>query len=266
MQWNRHKESAMQRRLSWSALWLMAAAMPVWAQHAGHANGLVGLRAGPAEEYRRVGEVQPGNALQVFGCLDSGTWCDVRSPEARGWLPATLIVLNHGALNRVVPKVKFSLDTYWDTHYRGREWTVESERAFWRDHTPGDALPLELLAPGEGVPADGVQSMARRAKLETRAENERTERERDVIDRAALNRLDRDRRDEKINRCERSGGQDSAVQSCISQARSDYDGAVLNRCASSQSQDGGSQSCIDQASIDYEQSVRERKIRDQQGR
>ncbi|TQU43065.1 peptide-binding protein, partial [Xanthomonas perforans] len=29
----------MQRRFSWSALWLMAAALPVWAQHTGHANG-----------------------------------------------------------------------------------------------------------------------------------------------------------------------------------------------------------------------------------
>lgn len=219
----------MQRRVSWSLLWLMAVALPVWAQHAGHANGLVGLRAGPAEEYRRVGEVQPGTALQVYGCLDSGTWCDVRSPEARGWVRATSIVLNHGALTRVVPKVKFSLDAYWDTHYRGREWTVESERAFWRDHTPGEAPPLELLAPGEGVPADGVQSMARRAKAQTRAETERTQRERAEIDRAVQDRYDADRRDDKIKGCERSGGQDSAVQSCISNARSDYDQLVRER-------------------------------------
>ncbi|WP_031340420.1 SH3 domain-containing protein, partial [Xanthomonas maliensis] len=198
----------MQRRSSWMMLGLLAVALPVAAQHAGHASRLAGLRAGPSEEYRRVGEVQPGHALQVYGCLDSGTWCDVRSPEARGWLPATSIVLNHGALSRVVPKVKFSLDAYWDTHYRGREWTIESERVFWRDHTPGDSLPLELLAPGDDFPADGAQSMAGRAKRETRAENERTQRERAEIDRAALNRLDAVRRDDTIKRCERSGSED----------------------------------------------------------
>ncbi|AYO94429.1 SH3 domain-containing protein [Xanthomonas axonopodis] len=235
----------MQRRFSWSALWLMAAALPVWAQHTGHANGLVGLRAGPSEEYRRVGEVQPGGTLQVYGCLKSGAWCDVRSPEARGWLPAASIVLAHGALNQVVPKLTFSLDAYWDTHYRGREWTVESERAYWRDHTPGDSLPLELLAPGEGVTADGVQSLARRAKAETRAETERTQRERAVIDRAALNRIDADRRDDKIHRCERSGSQDSTVQSCISQARSDYEQSVRQRCENSRNQDDALQRCID---------------------
>ncbi|MCP3046462.1 SH3 domain-containing protein [Xanthomonas euvesicatoria pv. allii] len=235
----------MQRRFSWSALWLMAVALPVWAQHTGHANGLVGLRAGPSEEYRRVGEVQPGGTLQVYGCLKSGAWCDVRSPEARGWLPAASIVLAHGALNQVVPKLTFSLDAYWDTHYRGRAWTVESERAYWRDHTPGDSLPLELLAPGEGVTADGVQSLARRAKAETRAETERTQRERAVIDRAALNRIDADRRDDKIHRCERSGSQDDAVQSCISQARSDYEQSVRQRCENSRNQDDALQRCID---------------------
>ncbi|RXE17903.1 peptide-binding protein, partial [Xanthomonas perforans] len=161
-----------------------------------------------SEEYRRVGEVQPGGTLQVYGCLDSGAWCDVRSPEARGWLPAASIVLAHGALNQVVPKLTFSLDAYWDTHYRGREWTVESERAYWRDHTPGDSLPLELLAPGEGVTADGVQSLARRAKAETRAETERT-------------------------------------QSCISQARSDYEQSVRQRCENSRNQDDALQRCID---------------------
>ncbi|CAD0318067.1 hypothetical protein CFBP498_14380 [Xanthomonas hortorum pv. vitians] len=30
-----------------------------------------------------------------------------------------------------------SLDTYWDAHYRGRAWTEQSERAYWRKYRPG---------------------------------------------------------------------------------------------------------------------------------
>ncbi|WP_260306179.1 SH3 domain-containing protein [Xanthomonas sp. 3075] len=124
----------------------MAVAFPVAAQQAGHANRAVGLHAGPDAQYRRVGDVQPGGALKVYGCLKNGAWCDVRSPDSRGWMPAQAIALDRGSVTRVVPVVPFSLDTYWDTHYRGREWTVESERAYWRRHEPGTPLAPGMIA------------------------------------------------------------------------------------------------------------------------
>ncbi|MEA9556950.1 SH3 domain-containing protein [Xanthomonas nasturtii] len=182
----------MQQRLSWSLVVLIAAAVPAAAQHAGHASSLAGLRAGPGEEYRRVGEASAGNALTVYGCLKNGRWCDVRTPDARGWMPAQAIALERGDLSRVVPKLEFSLDAYWDAHYRGREWTVESERALWRDHSPGNSPALEVLAPGEGLPQTGDPSIARRAKQETRVNTERTNRERAEIDAARSLQFKRD--------------------------------------------------------------------------
>ncbi|WP_228417615.1 SH3 domain-containing protein [Xanthomonas campestris] len=239
----------MRRPLSWSLMVLIAVATPVVAQHAGHVEKLVRLRAGPGDEYRLVGEAHAGNPVTVYGCLQNGRWCDVRGPDARGWMPAQAIVSGRGPVAKAVPKVTFALDAYWDAHYQGREWTVESERALWRDHAPGDSPSLDMMAPSNN-PQVGPPTIAKRLKEYTRSENERVQRERAEIDRAALNRIDADRRDDQIKRCERSGSQDSAVQSCVSQARSDYDQSVRSRCESSPSQDGGLQRCISQSSID----------------
>ncbi|MCC8536164.1 SH3 domain-containing protein [Xanthomonas axonopodis pv. poinsettiicola] len=203
----------MQRRLSWSLGLLIAAAVPAAAQHTGHASRLAGLRAGPGEEYRRVGEVSAGNTLSVYGCLKNGRWCDVRAPDARGWMPAQAITLERGDLARVVPKIAFSLDRYWDAHYRGREWTVESERALWRDHAPESAPDLEVLAPGEGVPPTGAPSIARRVKQETRANTERTNRERAEIDAAMTAQRERERARMECRSRQRAAEQQAARES-----------------------------------------------------
>ncbi|WP_053329602.1 SH3 domain-containing protein [Xanthomonas cassavae] len=172
---------------------LIAAAVPAAAQHTGHASSLAGLRAGPGEEYRRVGEAGAGNTLTVYGCLNNGRWCDVRAPDARGWMPAQVIALDRSNLARVVPRIAFSLDPYWDAHYRGREWTVESERALWRNHAPESSPDLEVLAPGEGSAQSGEPSIARRVKQETRENTERTNRERAEIDAARTAQRKRER-------------------------------------------------------------------------
>ncbi|MBB4132447.1 SH3 domain-containing protein [Xanthomonas sp. 3075] len=191
----------MKRRPSLTVLWLMLVAAPAAAQHAGHASSLAGLRAGPAEEYRRVGEVQPGGALKVYGCFNNRQWCDVRSADARGWMPAQAIALNGGVATRVVPSVGFSLDAYWNAHYSGRDWTIESERALWREHTPGSAPELEILAPGEGLPAMGKPSIARRTKAETRADSERIQRDRAETERAKQEGAKRERAEQAEREC-----------------------------------------------------------------
>ncbi|MCL1500705.1 SH3 domain-containing protein [Xanthomonas nasturtii] len=218
----------MRRGLSWSVAMLIAVATPVAAQHTAHVNSLVRLRAGPGEEYRLAGEANAGNPVTVYGCLETGRWCDVRGPDTRGWMPAQAIVSGRGAVAKAVPKLTFALDAYWGAHYQGREWTAESERALWRAHVPGDSPSLDMMAPSD-APQAGVPTIAKRLKAQTRSENERVQGERAEIDRAARNRYDADRRDDKIQGCERSGGQDSTVQGCISNARSDYDRSVRER-------------------------------------
>ncbi|WP_372392971.1 peptide-binding protein [Xanthomonas sp. NCPPB 3582] len=160
-----------------------------------------------------MGEVSAGNTLSVYGCLKNGRWCDVRAPDARGWMPAQAITLERGDLARVVPKIAFSLDRYWDAHYRGREWTVESERALWRDHAPERAPDLEVLAPGEGVPPTGASSIARRIKQETRANTERTNRERAEIDAAMTAQRKRERARMECRSRQRAAEQQAARES-----------------------------------------------------
>ncbi|QJD68919.1 SH3 domain-containing protein [Xanthomonas campestris pv. badrii] len=184
----------MRRVLACSVVWLlMVAAAPVAAQHTGHVNSLARLRAGPGDEYRLVGEANAGNPVTIHGCLENGRWCDVRGPDARGWMPAQAIALDRGDLAGAVPKIAFSLDAYWDAHYRGREWTVESERALWRNHAPESSPDLEVLAPGEGSPHRGAPSIARRVKQETRENTERANRERAEIDAARTAQRKRER-------------------------------------------------------------------------
>ncbi len=104
----------MPRIQSLSSMVLIAMATPVAAQQTGHVDSLARLRAGPGDEYRLVGEAEAGNPVTVYGCLESGRWWDVRGPDARGWIPAQAIVSGRGAVTKLVPKVTFALDAYWD--------------------------------------------------------------------------------------------------------------------------------------------------------
>ncbi|MBB4132448.1 SH3 domain-containing protein [Xanthomonas sp. 3075] len=215
----------MTRHLSWIAGGLMAVAFPVVAQQISHASSSTSLRAGPAAEFRRVGDVQQGNTLQVYGCLKNTIWCDVRSPDSRGWMLAKDIAFDRKAVTRVV---SFSLDDYWDAHYRGREWTVESERALWRDYMPGDAPSLDMMAPSND-PGAGPDTIAKRVKQETRANNERTARERAQIDAYQRSRIRMDRQQDELHRCKRSGLESSAVKSCIDEKRTSFENEERQR-------------------------------------
>jgi uncharacterized protein YraI len=159
MQWSdclpgsERKEDTMKRCLHWGvALLAVAVVLPALAQQAAHVRDAADLRAGPARDYRRLDQVMPGDALAVYGCIESRTWCDVRSAQTRGWMPGSAIGLDRHARSSAgntrkldVPTIAFSLDAYWDAHYRGRAWTEESERAYWRKYRPG--MPPNVAPP-----------------------------------------------------------------------------------------------------------------------
>ena len=46
------------------------------------------LRAGPNRDYPAVAQLDAGAPLDVHGCLDGYSWCDVSFEDARGWLYA----------------------------------------------------------------------------------------------------------------------------------------------------------------------------------
>ncbi len=251
----------MRRVRAWKVAWLlMVVAAPLAAQQAGHVNSLARLRAGPGDEYRLGGGGHAGNPVTVYGCLENGSWCDVRGSDGRGWMRAQAIGSGRGGVTTLVPKVTFALDAYWDAHYRGREWTAESERALWRAHVPGESLSLDLMAPGNG-PSVGEPTIAKRLKDDTRSENERTERQWREKTSFELSRLDRNTRDDRINGCKRAGGGGDAVQDCVLSAKRDYYDSVRSRCNSAQSQDSSATSCLSGAQREYDAAIRERESR-----
>ncbi len=107
------------------------------------------LRAGPSTDEAQVGFLADGRAANVFGCLDSGDWCDVGKDYDRGWVPTTaLTAIAHGERVRVD-------EAFNDLH-----------------------LPIETVAP-ESV---RILAAERRAILIERELRERRERERKALE------------------------------------------------------------------------------------
>jgi uncharacterized protein YraI len=108
----------------------------------------VNVRAGPDTSYPPVATLGGGAPVQVMGCLDDWSWCDVAFEDNRGWVYAPyLSYVYQGA--RVpfytyapsfgIPIVVFSLGSYWDRYYRGRSWY--GRRDYWEHRAPQHARP-----------------------------------------------------------------------------------------------------------------------------
>jgi uncharacterized protein YraI len=96
------------------------------------------VRAGPDSAYPLVARLGPGAPVQVMGCLDDWSWCDVAFDDTRGWAygPGLTYVyqgervpLYSYAPGLGIPVVTFSLGTYWNSYYRGRPWYAQ--RSMW---------------------------------------------------------------------------------------------------------------------------------------
>jgi uncharacterized protein YraI len=120
----------------------------------------VNVRAGPDTSYPPVATLGAGAPLQVMGCLDDWSWCDVVFEDNRGWIYAPyLSYVYQGA--RVpfytyapsfgIPIIGFSLGSYWDRYYRGRSWY--GRRDYWEQRAspqhirPSGPPPRSTLPP-----------------------------------------------------------------------------------------------------------------------
>ena len=131
--------------------------------------------AGPDSSYPEVAQLDPDTPIQVMGCLDDYSWCDVGFDGNRGWVYSPDITYQYQggyvplyayAPGLGVPVVAFSFDTYWGSYYHDRPWY--QQRGQWEHRTihhqrpsgprPSSSPPpreaVREVRPHEGAPPD----------------------------------------------------------------------------------------------------------------
>ena len=158
----------MMRASSIIALAAVATAMPLSA-NAENAYTLrdVQVFTGPGSEYPPVASLPPNVGVDVAGCLTDWSWCDVSFADQRGWVCAgdlgypyennRVAIIEYGPRLRL-PVVNFSINSYWDAHYRDRPWY--RERDVWVNRVHGQVdhggRPPEVRAARAGASSGGV--------------------------------------------------------------------------------------------------------------
>lgn len=113
-----------------------------------YSQGIVHLRAGPSTEYPIVMSIPPSSLLQVSGCLDDYTWCDVDWEGNRGWVYGNYLYYDYQ--DRRVPVlgfgaalgigiVSFSIGDYWPRYYASRPWY--GRESYWMHRPPPPRRP-----------------------------------------------------------------------------------------------------------------------------
>lgn len=106
----------------------------------------VNMRSGPSTQYPPVLVIPAGERVDIQGCMQTANWCDVAYAGYRGWVSGSYLQTTYSQ-RRVyvdpqyyrplgIPSITFSVGSYWDRHYRDRDFYRDRDR--WRD---GDYRP-----------------------------------------------------------------------------------------------------------------------------
>ena len=143
------------------AVLLLAVCGTAGAQNAYTARQM-NLHAGPDREYPLITQVDEGTPLDVHGCLDGWSWCDVSVEGNRGWMygggiyfdynGGTVWLYSYGP-QVGVPVITFSVDTYWGQYYQGRPWYGQRDTWAHRHF----ARPARLTRPSGQPPQHGAR-------------------------------------------------------------------------------------------------------------
>ena len=99
----------------------------------GHSSGNVNLRAGPGINYPVVGTIPARQPIQIEGCLEGWSWCNVFWRGNYGWVSGrfTEPVRDSSARDGIgysVPAVTYDMRGYWDRHYSAMPFYSEREK------------------------------------------------------------------------------------------------------------------------------------------
>lgn len=98
-----------------------AQAAPGWTSNA------LNLRAGPGVNYPLVARIPEKASVEVEGCLENWSWCNVFWRGKYGWTSGRHIELkkikhhggpHHASSETMPPVVVYNVNEYWDRHYR----------------------------------------------------------------------------------------------------------------------------------------------------
>ena len=88
-------------------------------------------------EFPVVTAISANSSVDIHGCLDGMTWCDVSAAGTRGWVSASYLahdmdgqrmVLPEASVRIEVPTVQYDTATYWDDHYRDQAFYAERDQ------------------------------------------------------------------------------------------------------------------------------------------
>jgi uncharacterized protein YraI len=98
----------------------------------------VNLRTGPGTEYYPIVVLPAGAPVELYGCLEGYTWCDIAYGRERGWVSSRYLSTFYSGPAyrprpyRSVPYLTFNFG-YWDNHYAHRPWYNNRPRDWDRD-------------------------------------------------------------------------------------------------------------------------------------
>lgn len=153
------------------------------------------IHAGPDYDYPTLDIAYAGDGVEVHGCLSDYSWCDVGYRGLRGWIAGDELLGYYQDRRQPIAYIgpylgygilSFSFDSYWDRHYRSRD--------FYRQRTRWQQFSHNHPNRRDGRWDRGREHDGDRARSDRdRGDRDRGDRDRSTRDRNHRDRTERDR-------------------------------------------------------------------------